>query len=76
MLGREKAAAEERAALAAAEKSESERAAAEQLQGALQRSEDLPEVSNQSNAAAGPLSALQAAWSCSCVRGLGACSAW
>ena len=45
-LRREKAGAEERAVLAAVEKSESERAAAEQLEDAHRQNEDLAEVSN------------------------------
>ena len=49
-LGREKAAAEERAAAAATEKEESLRAATEELQNALQKSEDLSEVSRDSRA--------------------------
>ena len=59
-LSKEKAAAEERAALAAAHREEGQRAAAEQLQEALQRNEDLAEVSSQTRAAAAPLSALRA----------------
>ncbi len=58
-LGREKAAAEARAVLAVTQKAESQRAAAEQLQEALQQNENLAEVSTQIWAAAAPLSAMR-----------------
>ncbi|CAL5223440.1 g5957 [Coccomyxa viridis] len=59
-LSKEKAAAEERAALAAAHREEGQRAAAEQLQEALQRNEDLAEALQKEREESAQLKAAQA----------------